>query len=120
MGLLLFIIAQITTPIFNWFGLLYSVFRANSWKEWNEYLKDIAISKDQNSNVVMKYLFNDIMIAKKSIHKFGNEDETISSVFGKNQLCKTLLRFGRFWNRFLSKIEKNHSINSIEWDERIK
>lgn len=115
-GFILFIIAQVTTPLFNIIGMFYASLYFASLKEANGYYKQMALSKDQHSNVVMQYLFNHIMI-KKDGYKFGNEDESISSVFGKNQLKGTLTVFGMFWNNFLSKIEKDHSINSIEEDE---
>jgi len=42
-------------------------------------------------------------------------DETISSVFGKNQRLGTLRWFGYLWGvRFLNIFEKNHSINAVE------
>ena len=61
----------------------------------------------------MAGLFNTIMITKDG-YKFGNEDETISSVLGKNQLKGTFRIIGYCLNRILDKLEKNHSIKSIE------
>ena len=121
MGFILFIIAQLTTPIFNNIGMIYACFRIKSIREANNYYRKLAISKDQHSNVCTKYLFNDIMIIRKKDpsqpYRFGNEDETISSVFGKNQRRETLTIFGKFWNTFLNRIEKNHSELAIEEDE---
>lgn len=119
-GFILFIIAQLTTPVFNIVGMLYATVMFRSLEEANEYYGDLAYSKDQHSNVAMQKLFNTIMLKENkpnTFYKFGNPDETISSVFGKNQRLGTLNRFGRFWNRFLSKIEKDHSLLSIEEDE---
>lgn len=115
-GFILFIIAQITTPAFNIVGMVYSSLCFSSLKEANKYYGEIALSKDQHSNVVMQYLFNHIMI-KTNGYRFGNEDETISSVFGKNQLKGTLTWFGMLWNNFLNNIDENHSVKSIEEDE---
>lgn len=119
-GFILFLIAQITTPVFNIIGFIFANIMFRSLKEANKYYGDLAYSKDQHSNVVMQYLFNLLML-KDNEHSrpyyYGNPDETISSVFGKNQQRETLTRFGRFWNRFLSSIEKDHSIKSIEEDE---
>ena len=120
MGFILFLIAQIVTPIFNIFGMIYACFRFKSWKEANLFYLNVAISKDQHSNVTLQYFFNDILIKKGSEHKYGNVDETISSVFGKNQKSETLTVFGKFWNRFLNKLDNNHSIDAIEEDEIIK
>jgi hypothetical protein len=58
-------------------------------------------------------LFNDILI-KKGGHKFGNPDETISSVLGKNFLKGKLSLMGKGLNWILNLIEKDHSIKAIE------
>jgi len=67
---------------------------------------------DVFANVNAAELFNDIFI-KKGGYKFGNPNETISSVLGKNQRDKTLTRAGRFLRRILDKIEPNHCLDSI-------
>ncbi len=85
-------------------------------KETGSYFHNISYSTDQEGNVVMQYLFNDIMIEKDG-YKFGNPDETLSSVYGKNHLLIKLKKVGRFINRMLNKMEKDHSIKSIEADE---
>ncbi|MCF6349253.1 MAG: hypothetical protein L3J20_13320 [Flavobacteriaceae bacterium] len=43
-----------------------------------------VLSIDQMGNVAMQDLFNDIFTIKNG-YQFGNEDETISSVLGKNE-----------------------------------
>ena len=48
------------------------------------------------------------------MHKFGNPDETISSVIGKNRTRNP--KFIRA-DKFLDRFEKDHTQNSIEWDE---
>ncbi len=119
-GFILFIIAQVTTPIGNIIGFLFANIMFLDLKDANEYYGDLAYSKDQHSNVVMQKLFNVIMIRQNGEslpYAFGNPDETISSVFGKNERRETLTRFGRFWNRFLDSIEEDHSTKSIEEDE---
>ena len=112
-GFLLFLVAQITSPIVNIIGMLYACFKFKTWEDANNYYLDMAISKDQNSNCVNKYFFDDIMTKGKDFYHFGNKKETISSVFGKNLEKNTLSLFGRFWNMFLNDIQKNHSILSI-------
>lgn len=118
MGFILFLIAQIFSPLFNFIGVIYAISKLRNIKEIAEYFGKLAYSKDQYANVVNQHLFNDAMIKKESENKFGNPDETISSVFGKNQRTGKLRIFGYFWGvRFLSKLEKDHSIKSIEDDE---
>ena len=119
-GFILFIIAQLTTPVFNIVGFLFANIMFVSLEDANQYYGNLAYSKDQHSNVVMQKLFNLIMLKKNEgtePYKYGNPDETISSVFGKNERRGTLTRFGRFWNRFLDRIEEDHSTKSIEEDE---
>lgn len=75
-----------------------------------------ALSIDQLGNVVCKELFNDALRKPKGV-TFGNPDETISSVLGKNKLTNTLTKAGRALDWVLNKLDPNHSINSIEEDE---
>jgi hypothetical protein len=63
-------------------------------------------------------LFNDLLI-KDDSDQFGDEDETISSVLGKNQLKNNLTKLGQLLNSLLDLLDNNHSINSIEQDEQI-
>jgi len=115
-GIGLFLVAQVTTPIFNLIGILYGSFRApynGGFSELDSYYLDMAKSKDQHSNVAMQYLFNDVM-AYGEKYRFGHMDETISSAFGKNKLKKALTRFGRFWARFLNRLDENHVENAVD------
>ena len=63
-------------------------------------------------------LFNDILIKKEGF-RFGNPDETISSVCGRNKSVDTLLPLGKSLSKLLNKIEKDHVEKSIELDENI-
>lgn len=120
MGFLLFLVAVLLAVVFMPVGFIYTTIRlwikANFktwWKRMGEYYLIIALSIDQMGNVIMKEFFNDVLIYKNG-HKFGNEDETISSVLGKNQKTGTLRRLGRWLNWVLNKLDPNHSINAIE------
>ena len=79
-----------------------------------KYLYRIAIGIDQLGNVVCANLFNIILIRSCSEHKFGDEDETISSVIGKNKLAGTLTFMGWLLDALLDAIQKDHTILSIE------
>lgn len=57
-------------------------------------LSKMALSIDQTGNVIMADLFNIILINKKG-YKFGDEDETISSVLGKNKINNNLKPLGK-------------------------
>lgn len=82
-----------------------------------KYLFSIALSIDQLGNVVCGRLFNLTLIYQSSIYKFGNEDETISSVIGKNKRANTLTITGKLLDSLLEIIDSNHSIDAIESDE---
>ena len=101
------------------YGLCASVFRTEfkeAFDKIGRYFKSIAVSIDQTGNVFCKELFDDILIYPH-IHRFGNEDETISSVLGKNKLSDSLTWAGKTLDWILNLFEKNHSIISIEHDE---
>jgi hypothetical protein len=117
MGLLLFVISiallVITGPIGIIYGFFYSLF-TRSVSGIGEYFLEIAISIDQLGNVMMQHFLNLIWIRSNG-YKFGNRDETISSVIGKNLKSDTLTGFGIFFNKILNSLDPNHSLNSIDY-----
>jgi hypothetical protein len=94
-------------------GFITSMFYPNR----KRHLYNIARGIDQLGNVVCGQLFN-LTLIKKAGHKFGNEDETISSVIGKNKRTNTLTITGHLLDTLLDAIDKNHSIDAIEEDEK--
>jgi hypothetical protein len=108
------IIAIIISIILFPIGFIITMFYPNRKK----YLYNIALGIDQLGNVVCARLFNLTLIYQSSIHKFGNEDETISSVIGKNKRTNTLTIIGHLLDTLLDAIDKNHSIDAIEEDEK--
>jgi 8-oxo-dGTP diphosphatase len=115
-GLILFLTALILKSVFYPIGFTYSCLLTlfkNGYAELDNYLFKCAIADDQQANTYLAKLFNDILIQKDG-HKFGNPDETISSVLGKNFLIKKLSLVGRFLNWILNLIEKDHSLKAIE------
>ncbi len=116
-GLLLFVISIIlliiTTPFGFIYGLVHSLFK-NLFKGLGGFLLEIAISIDQLGNVIMQHLLN-VLWLKKDGYKFGNRDETISSVLGKNKVRNTLSGFGKSIVYVLNKIDKNHVLDSIDY-----
>ena len=82
---------------------------------FSRYLVRIAMAHDQADNTTVRFLFNDLLLKKKvDSYKFGNMDEKISSVLGKNQNRKALNMLGRFVNSVLHIIEEDHSIKAID------
>lgn len=132
MGFLLMIVAKVFGELLFPLMFLWAIVRyliigiytdgiKRSWTNFDTYCRRIAIGRDQLGNAEGKAFFNDTMIRRNKDnsdvrpYRFGNNDETISSAFGKNQLRGTLTKFGHWWSyRFLDKIEKDHSINSID------
>lgn len=108
----LLIPAVLTTLIFTFFKRKVG----NGFLNVAQYFREVAVSIDQLGNVVCADLF-DLTLIKKGGYSFGNPDETISSALGKNQKLDTLSRTGKVLNWILSKIEKDHSLISIEEDE---
>lgn len=108
-NLILYIIAYLLGIIVIPIGMVWALFRPDR----GGYFYKLALAIDQLGNVAMCRIFNDILI-KPNRDRFGSEDETISSVLGKNQINKTLRPLGKFLVFLLDKIEKNHCIKSIE------
>lgn len=117
MNVILFAVAVLLFAIFGTLGFVMGmlILWVGGLKQYGKYFRDIALSIDQMGNVVCAPLFNLIMI-KKGGYRFGNIDETISSVLGKNKKLGTLWGAGRWLDKILNKLDKNHSINSIEVD----
>jgi len=116
MNFILFLLAFILVAVFTPLGFITVIII--SLLNWNkgilqDYFFNLALSLDQFGNVSMQRTFNLILIKKESIHKFGNPDETISSVLGKNQKAATLIYFGKRLVALLDAIEKDHSLKSI-------
>lgn len=77
----------------------------------------IAVSIDQLGNTVCATLFNLVLIRQYSPFRFGNPDETISSVIGKNKVNQSLSLAGVWLDWILDKLDDNHSVKNIENDE---
>lgn len=78
----------------------------------SHYFLTIALSIDQLGNVILAPLFNQIMI-KRNGYKFGDEDETISYVLGRNQITETLSKLGNLLANLLDFIDKNHCAKTV-------
>ena len=119
MGFILIIVAYVLLIALSPLGVVYAFFRLminNTIARWFNYFNrlffKLAISLDQFANVLFAPLFNDVLIKSKT-HTFGNEDETISSVLGKNQRDKTLRKAGKVLCFILDKLDKDHCKKSI-------
>jgi len=87
----------------------------NIFKSIGRYLGQIAVWADQGVNVVAAPVLN-AMTSDRS-YKFGNPDETLSSVMGKNVRNGTCRGCHWICKYILHPIDRNHCIESIEEDE---
>lgn len=116
-GLILLIVSSVLKWLLTPLAYIYGIIISIKKREFNDYNMKLAIAKDQYGNCLCRYLFNQILIVDGG-YKFGNIDETISSVVGKNKRNGTLTKIGKILDYCLDKFEKDHSIKSI--DETIK
>lgn len=105
MGVALFILAYVLflpLTIVNYFVV----------KNKKGYFKSSAINLDKYANREFRTLWNKTLKIENG-YNFGNENETISSALGKNERDKTLTNTGKILVFVLDKLDKNHSIKSI-------
>jgi len=89
-------------------------------KDKSGYFKSSAINLDKFGNREFRTLLNKVLITDKG-YRFGNINETISSVLGKNQLTDTLTKYGLILVWILNIIDENHCIKSIEkWKNKMQ
>jgi hypothetical protein len=114
-----FVLFIITAPI----GFFYAVIRQSLAKRVHSlsvYFLELALALDNAGNVLMQHVLNDALLIKnQSTYLFGNKMETISSVIGKNLVTHTLSSTGRLLNTFLHWIDKDHSLNSINYEVKL-
>lgn len=78
------------------------------------YLWNILVWLDNGANVLLHPLLN--VLVDEGGARFGNPDETLSSVFGKNVRTGTC-RFCFYMCRLLHLLDPDHCQKSIEDDE---
>lgn len=113
-------LALLIFPVALLFSIIHLVLAYNTKKGISfagNFFRAIAISIDQLGNVVCQHLFNTLLISKASKCKFGNMDETISGMLGKNKRDNTLTILGKYLLSLLEFIDKDHGSKSIEEDE---
>jgi hypothetical protein len=122
-SLLLFCIAFVLFFTTAPFGFLYAVVRQSLVKRVHSlsvYFLELALALDNAGNVLMQHVLNDaLLIRSEKTYLFGNKMETISSVIGKNLVTHTLSPAGILLNNFLHWIDKDHSLNSINYEVRL-
>lgn len=107
MGLILFLIAYILFLPITFINFLFVRNKG--------YFKSSAINIDKFGNREFRTSLNKTLIQENSPFMFGNDNETISSVLGKNQRFGYLTKFGKVICKILDTIDKNHCEKSIVW-----
>lgn len=77
------------------------------------YFRDTAVNVDRYGNRDLRTLWNKTLIKSNSKYRFGDINETISSVLGRNQVAGTLTFTGKSLASLLDLIDKNHCVKSI-------
>jgi cation transport ATPase len=103
-SIFIYIIATIIIVLTSPLGFLYTAikniftFRFLTWlTQIQSYFMVLVIALDQYANVMMRDLFNDTMLKKKTkTYPFGNPDDTIGFVVRKNNKKDNLTLFGKF------------------------
>lgn len=80
----------------------------------NEYFLEEATAMDRYGNRSLRTLWNYTL--QKDGYPFGNINETISSVLGKNQFKGTLTLTGKILVWILNTLDKNHCANAVKHD----
>ena len=106
MGFLLFLIAYILF-------LPLSIINFLVVKNKKGYFKSSAINLDKFGNREFRTLLN-LTLRIETGYQFGNMNETISGVLGKNERDKTLSKTGKILVWILDKLDKNHASKSID------
>jgi len=106
MGFLLFLIAYVLF-------LPLTIVNYCVVKNKKGYFKSSAISLDKFGNREFRTLLNKALISEYG-YEFGNMNETISGVLGKNERDKTLTTTGKCLVFILNKLDKNHCLKSID------
>jgi 8-oxo-dGTP diphosphatase len=114
-----FLLAIIARVSFYFLGLFLYIIGVILTHKRSQYHLNIGIAYDQLGNVVGAPLFN-VILRKYGGARFGNPDETISSVLGKLKRTGHLTALGKFFADMLNKIEVEHVEKAIEEDENIK
>lgn len=115
MYVLLFMIAVVLVVLLTPLAVLVKIIIAIGRRKFDSgWFKRLALSLDQLGNVIADDFFNWLLIHDDCIAPFGDEDETISSVLGKNHLASNLTVFGRALRYLLHRLDPNHSVKSIE------
>lgn len=117
MGYILYIVASLLWLPLSAINLVIVLIKnTNSrgfLKTMNNFFMSTAVDIDKFGNRNFRTVLNTVMI-KDSKSLFGNWNETISSVLGKNQRDGSLTKSGRALCTLLDLLDKDHCKKSIQ------
>lgn len=116
--ILLFVVSLILSPLLI-VGIVWSLIKLaigmrlkDWWDRVGDYFFIAAKYIDQLGNAMCQDMFNSLLI-KDDTEPFGDEDETISSVLGKNYVKNNLTAVGKALAWILNKLDPNHVQDAI-------
>ena len=88
-------------------------------KQASKHIRTVAVSLDQTGNAMAWLLLTLLFVGRNAREyvEFWNEDETVSSVIGKNKRMGSLSAIWKCLDLVLEYLDPWHSENSIEHDE---
>ena len=116
-GVILMLVAVILGAIFIPIGFLYSLLLV---RNFNDYFFLIALSIDQLGNVICGPLMNCIFIKTTSYYQFGNPDDTISYVLGRNKQIDNLTNTAKVLDAILDFIDPGHTDMAVVRAQRVR
>ena len=116
--ILLFVVSLILSPLLV-VGIIWSIIKSaigmrikGWWDRVGDYFLVSAKAIDQLGNVMCRDMFNSLLI-KDDTQPFGDEDETISSVLGRNYMSNNLTTVGKALAWVLNTLDPNHIQDAI-------
>lgn len=103
------VLLLVITPL----ALLFKLIRVGVSKHDKSWILRLLISLDQLGNVLGDNLLNSLLLKHVGSDAFGGEDETISSVVGKNYLKSNLTWLGIGLRNLLHYIDPDHCVLCI-------
>ena len=116
--IILFVVSILLSPLLV-VGIIWSLIKlaiGMRFKDWwnriGDYFFVCAKAIDQLGNVMCQDMFDSLLI-KNLDNPFGDEDETISSVLGRNYMTNNLTTLGKALAWVLNKLDPNHVQDAI-------
>ncbi len=103
-----FILAVILFLIVAPIGFLYGVISSLLFSRLSAFVWNCAFSLDQTGNAFCAEFFNHALIKRKDEYLFGDPDQTVSHVLGKNKEIENLTRVGTGLANVLNWLDENH------------